>query len=95
MHTPGTPPPPAHFNGSDYQPEQDDSRLRGQQVRIWDLMRDGAYRTLAEIAASTGDPEASISAQLRHLRKPRFGSFLVDKRHMGFGLFQYRVRSRE
>lgn len=37
-------------------------------------------------------PENSISAQLRHLRKLRFGSFQVDKRHKGNGLWEYRVK---
>jgi len=49
---------------------------------------------LSEIAAAAGDPEASVSAQLRHLRKPRFGSYVVEKRPRGdrsAGLFEYRV----
>jgi hypothetical protein len=80
-----------HFDGSDYVPGRDDDRLRGQQLRIWSLMCDGKFRTLGQIAAVTGDPEASISAQLRHLRKPRFGSFCVDKEYVDHGLFKYRV----
>ncbi len=31
-------------------------------------MRDGEFRTLAEIAAITGAPEASVSARIRDLR---------------------------
>lgn len=54
-------------------------------------MADGQWRTLAEISAVTGDPPASVSAQLRHLRKPRFGAHLVSKRHLGQGLYVYRV----
>lgn len=84
-------PPPAHFNGSDYVAPRDDDRLAGQQLRIWQLMQDGQWRSLTAIEKATGDPQASISAQLRHLRKPRFGSFVVDKRHRGRGLFEYRV----
>ena len=66
-------------------------RLMAQQIRILDLMRDGSWRTLQEIADVTGDPTPSISAQLRHLRKPRFGSHTVEKRHVGSGLYQYRI----
>jgi hypothetical protein len=66
-------------------------RLHAQQVRILGLMRDGAWRTLKEIAEVTGDPTPSISAQLRHLRKRRFGSYTVEKRHIGNGLYQYRI----
>lgn len=40
----------------------------------------GVWLTLAEIAEPTEFGEASISAQLRHLRKPCHGRYLVVKR---------------
>jgi hypothetical protein len=40
----------------------------------------GEWLTLGEVAAMTEFAEASISAQLRHLRKPSFGSYSVEKR---------------
>jgi hypothetical protein len=40
----------------------------------------GQWLTLAEIAESTEFGEASISAQLRHLRKPQHGRYCVEKR---------------
>lgn len=86
------------FNGSDYVRRRDNPRLVRQHERIRDLMLDGRWRTLDEIATATGDPAASISAQLRHLRKKRFGSFIVDKRHRGDdarGLYEYRLRKPE
>ena len=90
--------PPQHcltrFNGSDYQHDRDAPRLTGQLQRIVALMRDGQWRTLSEIAAATGAPEASVSAQLRHARKPRFGSHVVEKVHEGNGLFRYRLTLR-
>ena len=82
-------PPMTRFYGSDLTPADDD-RLRGQQLRIWHVMWDGAPRTLGTIARLTGDPEASISAQLRHLRK---AGYTVTKAHLGQGLFEYRVRA--
>src|ERR1700676_3584774 len=36
--------------------------------------------TLAELAAKTKFPPASISAQLRHLRKAEYGGWRVEKR---------------
>lgn len=42
--------------------------------------RAGLWLTLGEIAEQTQFGEASISAQLRHLRKPRHGSYIVEKR---------------
>lgn len=83
-----------HFNGPDYQHSLDHARLTKQHDRIKAAMLDERWRTLDEIAAATGDPAASISAQLRHLRKPRFGSHTVEKRRRGdpaLGLYEYRV----
>src|SRR5260370_40960636 len=36
--------------------------------------------TLEELSKLTHYPPASISAQLRHLRKPEFGGYAVEKR---------------
>jgi hypothetical protein len=55
------------------------------------------WLTLREIAAITRFGEASISAQLRHLRKAQFGGYVVEKRRRGEpsrGIWEYRVRSR-
>lgn len=86
--------PEPHFNGLDYDPGLDFVRLTGQIHRVFDLMRDSQWRTLNEIATSTGDPEASVSAQLRHLRKDRFGNHIIIKRRRGDpkqGLFEYQL----
>jgi hypothetical protein len=79
------------FAGSDYIPSRDDVRLTGQLLRIWNVVSDGLWHTLDQISEVTGDPQASVSAQLRHLRKERFGAHEVEKVHMGNGLFRYRV----
>jgi len=79
------------FAGSDYDDSRDRRRLTGQIQRVYRLMSDGEWRTLDEIAQATGDPPASVSAQLRHLRKPRFGSHRVVKEHAGHGLYLYRL----
>lgn len=82
------------FDGSDYDSARDNERLTGQIKRIFDLMKDGNFRTLADIERVTRDPQASISAQLRHLKKARFGGHGLEKRHRGepkFGLYEYRL----
>jgi hypothetical protein len=82
------------FAGDDYDPKHDDARLTGQIERVFELMKDGRWRTLGEIETATGDPQASISAQLRHLRKARFGGHDVEKRPRGDrdrGLYEYRL----
>lgn len=86
------------FNGPCYDPELDQARLTGQIKRVFDLMSDRQWRTLDEIFSETGDPPASISAQLRHLRKKRFGQHIVEKRRRGepeAGLWEYRVTMNE
>jgi hypothetical protein len=79
------------FAGSDYDAVRDDVRLTGQLLRVWNVVSDSTWKTLSQISEATGDPEASISAQLRHLRKPRFGAHTVEKVHLGSGLYRYRV----
>jgi hypothetical protein len=70
------------FDGVDYQPELDFVRLKGQMERIYNLMQDGQFRTLSLISNVTGDPESSVSAQLRNFRKARFGGFIVNRKRV-------------
>lgn len=81
------------FAGPCLDPAFDANRLGKQMGRVWDTMKDGQWRTLHGIAHATGDPESSISAQLRHLRKPKFGGYTVERRRAdgGNGLWEYRV----
>jgi hypothetical protein len=84
----------SRFNGAYYDPAHDNDRLSKQIGRVYSVMIDGVWRTLKEIEYLTGDPQASISAQLRHLRKARFGGYQVELRSRGDredGLFEYRV----
>lgn len=82
---------PLRFDGETYEPEHDRERLGTQLEKVRDLMRDGQWRTLAAIALAVGSSEASASARLRDLRKPRFGSLRVERRRVVGGLFVYRV----
>lgn len=66
------------FAGSDYVPARDDARLGAQLADIFALMKDGEWRTLHRIHCATGHPPASVSAQLRNLRKL---GHTVNKRH--------------
>ena len=79
------------FDGADYQPERDDPRLTSQLMRVYFVMAFGDWRTLPEIAELTGDPPASISAQLRHFRKERFGGHTVEREYIAAGLYRYRL----
>jgi hypothetical protein len=58
--------------------------LPTQRELVRDLMlassKYGLWLTLRQLARLTGYGEASISAQLRHLRKPQYGGFVLEKR---------------
>ena len=80
-----------NFVGSDYIKERDEKRLSNQHYKVFDLMQDGKFRTLPQIADIIKEPPASISAQLRHFRKKSFGSHIVNKKYEGNGLFSYQL----
>jgi len=84
-------PADVHFDGETYEPERDAVRLGKQMRRVYNVMIDGQWRTLAELAAAAEAPEASVSARLRDLRKTRFGARIVDRHHITNGLFEYRL----
>ena len=69
--------------------EYDARRLRSQREIIRDVMVSAAecetWLTLGELRALTRYGEASISAQLRHLRKAENGGYDVVKRHRDGG----------
>ncbi len=92
--------------GPAYDPTLDGERLRTQREIIRDAMLSagecGNWHTLAEIEMlcsavySRKFPQASISAQLRHLRKRAFGSYVVLRRRRGHwrnsATWEYQVR---
>jgi hypothetical protein len=62
--------------------ERPSPKLAGQILRVHDALASGAWLTLPELYDRTGDPVASISAQIRNLRK-------VEGAQQG--LFEYRL----
>lgn len=87
------------FRGSmpgpkDYKTLQDQSRLNRQHEDIKALMLDGCWRTVQEISQILSYAENSVSAQLRHLRKPEFGGWLVyRRRRKDTSLSEYQVKN--
>lgn len=81
----------SRFDGAGYDARRDNQRLASQLERVFDVMRDGKYRSLDRIAREANAPAASVSAQLRHLRKPRFGGHTVNKSYQGDGLYLYQL----
>jgi len=92
------PPEPLRFDGPVYDPIHDQKRLSTQYYRIFNLMKDGKWRTLEEIEIELKYPQASISAQLRHAKKKRNGSHRLEKQRRGeekSGLWEYRLTVNE
>lgn len=78
----------------DYMNRQDQSRLNRQHEDIKALMLDGAWRTVKEVSQLLNYDENSVSAQIRHLRKPQFGGWLVlRRRRKDVGVSEYSVKS--
>jgi hypothetical protein len=79
------------FDGKDYDHERDNVRLTGRMNRIFELMKDGKWRTLREVSDVSGTPEASASSALRDFRKAKFGGYTVEKRYVSNGLYEYKL----
>jgi len=85
---------PTHFDGKTYDPKHDLERLTTQLGRVYDAMERGLWFTLAEISTLTGDPEASVSARVRDLRKKKFGGYTIERRRRGdpkLGIWEYKL----
>lgn len=93
-----------NFGGRTYDATLDLERLSAQQIRVMAAMSDGRWRTLEEaqtrIKAMTGkrDPEPSISARLRDIRK-FYGEEAMESRRreeagLENGLWEYRSNVR-
>jgi hypothetical protein len=69
--------------GTIAQPDRSDTQLEAIRELMLNASLHDAWLTLGEIAEATEFGEASISAQLRHLRKSRHGRYRVEKRRRG------------
>lgn len=80
------------FDGyDDLEGANKDARLTTQLARIYDLMSDGVWRSLPEIADAVRCTETSASARLRDLRKSRFGGHIVERDMPEPGFYLYRL----
>lgn len=82
-----------HRDGDTYEAEFDYTRLNRQMRLVYTVLKTGAWWTRHDIADVTKQPESSVSARIRDLRKAKFGGFTVErKRHSLIpGLFLYRL----
>lgn len=90
------------FSGHDYRRDLDEARLTEQIGRVLDAMLRAAlmerWLTVAEIGKEINlpgrpfAPETSISAQIRNLRKPANGHYIIDgRRRSGTSIYEYRL----
>ena len=85
-------------DGTTFEPKRDTARLNAQARRVYNAMSSGEWLSLYDIrrliCVNTGfkDPEASISARIRDLRKEKFGGFTVERRYIRKGLWEYRLK---
>lgn len=86
---------PYPFGGQSFEASQDGVRLTNHLQKVFDLMRDGKFRTLRQISDTVGCTEASASARLRDLRKQWAGGHIVDRRRVAGGLYEYRLEVAE
>lgn len=84
-----------HIGGKTFDLELDGERLGEQMKRVLSLMKDGQWRSLREIEDKTDDPQASISARLRDVRKLWGDQAMKTRRRPSVdarrGVFEYRV----
>lgn len=79
------------MDGKTFDQERDGERLSKQMKAVRAVMLDHEWHTLWSLNLVTGAPEASISARLRDLRKDKFGGYIIERQHIGNGLWQYRL----
>jgi hypothetical protein len=88
------------FDGFHYEPKKDRYRLIGQIEEIYKIMQKHStdmfgtekWMTVGEISIHTEFREASISAQLRNLRKEKFGGHDIQGRYRkSTRIFEYRL----
>jgi alkylated DNA nucleotide flippase Atl1 len=87
-----------NFDGPNIEAE-DTKRLGKQLTAVYEVMTDGKWRTLGDIAQEAGYPPesaAGISARLRDLRKDKVHKVLgsrydVHKKRVEGGIWEYRM----
>jgi hypothetical protein len=89
------------FSGHHYNPKVDKARLSSQIARVLTALeeRPDQWLTVVEIAAIINvpgepyAPENSIQAQIRNLRKPENGHYIIKGRYRnGTRIFEYQYQ---
>ena len=87
LRSPETP----EFKGIGSENGEDRERLTGQFEGVWEIMRDGEYHTIKEVAEKTGEPAQSVGRQIRYIRSKPRGSHVLEREYRGHGIYAFRV----
>lgn len=81
------------FDGATFDRKRDESRLRCQLDAVRRAMLSGGWWTLARLSDVAQGSEASVSARLRDLRKPKFGAYVIERRYVTNGVWEYHLQT--
>jgi len=82
----------SHFHGHTYDKNRDHVRLTKKIKELYDLMKDGTWRTVAEIHEILGHKHSTIDANLRNLRREDKGYHQTPgRKRNGIGDFEYKL----
>lgn len=83
------------FDGATFNQARDGARLQCQLDAVRRLMLSGGWWTLAKLSERAQGSEASVSARLRDLRKPKFGAYHIERRYVSNGVWEYHLKTGE
>lgn len=78
------------FDGITYQ-DKDYTRLSGQLLRVFEVMKDGRWYGASQLCELANVSPLSITARIRDLRKPKFGSHTIERKLISGGYHEYRL----
>ena len=79
------------FQGKTFDKTADGPRLTRQLDKVFHLMHDGCWRTLAAVNMVVPGTETAISARLRDIRKSKYPGWTMESRRLKGGQWIYRV----
>lgn len=80
--------------GRQHKAEGGSIMVEGSSIRerVYNLMKDGRWRSLEDIQAKVGGTLPSVSARLRDLRKEKYGGHTVESRRKTESIYVYRLQ---
>jgi hypothetical protein len=67
-------------------------KMNSKMLAVLQFMLDGQWRSLRQISEGTAYPSLTgLSACIRSLRKPEYGSHMIEKRFVTESLYEYRL----